>query len=234
MIGTDLLLCAKKCSKKILIRGEKFWVGNEYTVLQSWTPTCAFPAATKMESPVILYWTEQIWWLWWQRNIISTRTWRNLKKKRELWWKWRRMEGVLHVLLLSFFLAEHSRGLLSEILVILGQKVASFSGLPQSSFWSLTVWKNKGHHPVFDRLQYEKSKATVQFLIAYSMKNQRGRPGPFYHVNGVSACLPIGRQTEGEIPDEKNTFRTCVLHFEPGAVHFSLCECSKLQHLGQK
>ena len=42
--------------------------------------------------------------------------------------------SLLHLLLLSFFLAEHSRELSSEILVVLGQKVASFSGLPPSSF----------------------------------------------------------------------------------------------------
>ena len=38
---------------------------------------------------------------------------------------------------------------------------------------------------------------TVQFLIAIacSMQKQRGRPGPFYHVNDISVYL--GRQRGG-------------------------------------
>ena len=36
-----------------------------------------------------------------------------------------------------------------------------------------------------------------------------------------------------EVPDQKNTFCTRVLHFEPGVVRFSLCEHLKLQCLGQ-
>ena len=51
-------------------------------------------------------------------------------------------------------------------------------------------------------------------------------------MNDVSVYL--GRQKGGGVPDRKDAFRTCVLCFEPRAVHFSLCDCSKLQHLGQK
>ena len=63
------------------------------------------------------------------------------------------------------------------------------------------------------------------------MKKQRGRLGIFYHMNCFSVYL--GRQMGGGVPNQKNTFHTHVLHFEPGAVSFSLCERSKLQHLGQ-
>ena len=44
----------------------------------------------------------------------------------------------------------------------------------------------------------------------------------------------LGRQRGGGVPDQKNTFRACVLRFEPGVVCFSLRECSKPQRLGQK
>ena len=67
---------------------------------------------------------------------------------------------------------------------------------------------------VFDRLQYAK---------------RRGRPGPFNHVNDVST-----EGNGGGVPNWKNTFLARVLRFEPGAVCFSLCDCSKLQCLGQK
>ena len=54
-----------------------------------------------------------------------------------------------------------------------------------------------------------------------------GGPGPFNHINDVSVYL--GRQRAGGVPDQKNTFCARVLCFETGAVHFSLCEHSKLE-----
>ena len=42
----------------------------------------------------------------------------------------------------------------------------------------------------------------VQFLITCSMQKQRGRAGPFYHVNDVS--VDLGRRRWGEVPDQKN------------------------------
>ena len=56
--------------------------------------------------------------------------------------------------------------------------------------------------------------------------------GIIYHVNDVSVYL--GRQRGGGVPDRKDAFCACVLHFEPRAVRFSLRERFKLQHLGQK
>ena len=44
----------------------------------------------------------------------------------------------------------------------------------------------------------------------------------------------LGIQKGGGVPDQKNTFRTCVLRFEKGEACFSLCECLKLQCFGQK
>ena len=52
---------------------------------------------------------------------------------------------------------------------------------------------------------------TVQFLVG------EGRPGPFYHVNDVSVYQ--GTERGRGVPDRKNAFRACILHFEPGAVH---------------
>ena len=68
----------------------------------------------------------------------------------------------------------------------------------------------------FDGLQYAK---IVGERVA-------GRLGPFYHVNDVSVYL--GRQREERVLDQKHSFYTCVLHFEPRVVRFSLCEHSKL------
>ena len=56
--------------------------------------------------------------------------------------------------------------------------------------------------------------------------------GPFYHVNDVSVYLD--RQRGGGIPDWKNAFCTCILHFKPGVVRFSLHKILKLQRLRQK
>ena len=44
----------------------------------------------------------------------------------------------------------------------------------------------------------------------------------------------LGRQRGEGVPDEKNVFCACVLHFEPWVVDLLLHECSKLQCLGQK
>ena len=41
-------------------------------------------------------------------------------------------------------------------------------------------------------------------------------------------------QRRGGVPDHENAFRACVFRFEPGVVHFALCECLKLQQVGQK
>ena len=70
---------------------------------------------------------------------------------------------------------------------------------------------------------------TVQFLITCNFQNRRGRPGRFQHVNDISVYL--GRQRWGGVPHHKITFCAHLLCFEPGAVHFSLHECSKLQSL---
>ena len=51
----------------------------------------------------------------------------------------------------------------------------------------------------------------VQLLIG------EGRPGPFYHVNDVSVYL--ARQRGEGVPNRKNAFCACILHFEPEAVH---------------
>ena len=70
---------------------------------------------------------------------------------------------------------------------------------------------------------------TTQFSITCNIQNRGGRPGSLYHVNDVSVYL--GRQRWGGIPHHKITFCVHLLCFEPGAVHFSLHECSKLQSL---
>ena len=62
--------------------------------------------------------------------------------------------------------------------------------------------------------------------------NGRGRPGPFYHLNDVSVYLCRQRGVRG--PQSKGRILHMHSSFEPGAVHFSLRECSKLQCLGQK
>ena len=41
-------------------------------------------------------------------------------------------------------------------------------------------------------------------------------------------------QRRGGVPDQENAFRTCVFHFEPGVVRFAVCDCLKLQQVGQK
>ena len=53
------------------------------------------------------------------------------------------------------------------------------------------------------------------------------RPGSFYHVN-VSVYR---REGEGGVPDRKDTFRTCVLHFEPRAIHFHFANVRNLSAL---
>ena len=47
-----------------------------------------------------------------------------------------------------------------------------FSQLPANKLVNPNFVPRLSHHPVFDRLQYP--------------NNREGRPGPFYHVNGVS------------------------------------------------
>ena len=44
----------------------------------------------------------------------------------------------------------------------------------------------------------------------------------------------VGRQRVGGVPEGKDVFCARVLHFEPRAVRFSLCERLNLQQLGQK
>ena len=66
-------------------------------------------------------------------------------------------------------------------------------------------------------------------LITCGTQNRGGRPGSLYHVNDVSVYL--GRQRWGGIPHHKIALCVHLLCFEPGAVHFSLHECSKLQSL---
>ena len=56
------------------------------------------------------------------------------------------------------------------------------------------------HHLVFDHLQYAKMKGE----------------GLVYFITWMTS----GRQREEGVPDRKNAFRTCVLHFELGAAHF--------------
>ena len=53
-----------------------------------------------------------------------------------------------------------------------------FSQLPANKLVNPNLVTRPSHHPVFDGLQYP--------------NNREGRPGPFYHVNGVSIYL--GRQ----------------------------------------
>ena len=73
------------------------------------------------------------------------------------------------------------------------------------------------------------SRAPSSFWSLAVCKNGGGRPSLFYHVNDVSVYL--GRQRGGGSP---RAFRARILHFEPGAVSFSLSERLKLQCLGQK
>ena len=69
----------------------------------------------------------------------------------------------------------------------------------------------------------------VFLLLAVTMQKQRGK------VWSILSCEDIsGRQRWGGVSDQKNEFRTCVLHFEPATVPFLLRERSTLQCLGQK
>ena len=63
-------------------------------------------------------------------------------------------------------------------------------------------------------------------------KNGGGRPGVIYHVNDVSV-YQVDRGGGG-VPERKDAFHAGVLHFEPRAIRFSLCERLKPQRLGQK
>ena len=51
-----------------------------------------------------------------------------------------------------------------------------------------------------------RSSPPSSFGSCIEWKNGEGRPGPFYHVNGV-----IGRQSGGGVAARKNAFRACVL-----------------------
>ena len=64
---------------------------------------------------------------------------------------------------------------------------------------------------------------TIQLLIPSSMQKWRGK-----------AWSILSRQCLPRVHDQKDTFHTHILCFEPRAVHFLLLEHSKLQCLGQK
>ena len=75
--------------------------------------------------------------------------------------------------------------------------------------------------PLLKKLIYSSLVPTVQFLIAFSMQKRRGKAWPIYHVNEISVSTKVDRQ-RGEGPPSKDCIScTC---FEPGAIHFSLCD----------
>ena len=77
--------------------------------------------------------------------------------------------------------------------------------------------------PLLKKLIYSSLVPTVQFLIAFSMQKRRGKAWPIYHVNEISVSTKVDRQ-RGRGPHQKTAFHERVLCFEPGAIHFSLCD----------
>ena len=88
------------------------------------------------------------------------------------------------------------------------------------------VWARLVHRSVF--LASFPALPTVQ-LVAY--KKTKG--GGLVHFIMWMTYLP-GRQRGGRVPNQKNTFHTRILCFEPEAVCFSLCKHLKLKRLGQR
>ena len=73
---------------------------------------------------------------------------------------------------------------------------------------------------------------TIQFLIACSMQKQRGRPGPFYHMNDVSVYL--GRQRGGEgFPIERTSLRPYLVVSAPSTGVSNVCEVKNVPLLVQ-
>ena len=103
--------------------------------------------------------------------------------------------------------------------------------------WAFTLASFSGHSQI-----YQDSHCILLHLVCWTPALSSGLLAVFKMegeglVHFITWTPPSHLSTkvdrgEGGVPDRKNTFNTHVLHFEQGAVYFSLRKHSKLQCLG--